>query len=325
MRFAARGSGGIEETPMDPHTPWQDRARELAQAIRLRVFRFVMANGGGYLSQACSSAELFATLYTKVMRLGPSTAPMVPRPYAGPPGRANPGYTTGAGYNGPRGVAYDRFIFSPSHYALVLYATLVETGRMAEEGLAQFNTDGSTVEMIGAEHSPGCETSTGSLGQGISHAGGIAMARRIRGESGRVWALLTDGEFQEGQLWEAVQAMVHYRLDNVGVYVDVNGQQCDGAIRAVMTTEPIGARLAAFGARVEEVDGHDVEALARPAGLAPDGRPLFVLARTDPCRGIPLLEARRPKLHYLRFSSDEERQQYQATLEGMLAASGARS
>jgi transketolase len=140
-----------------------------------------------------------------------------------------------------------------------------------------------------------------------------------------VWAFITDGEFQEGQLWEAVQAMAHFRLDNLGVYVDVNGQQCDGAVTSVMTTEPLGARLRAFGARVEEVDGHDVEALARPAELAPDGRPLFVLARTDPCRGVALLAKRRPKLHYLRFTSDEERREYQALLDEMTSAAEAGS
>lgn len=296
---------------------WQEQTRRTAQAIRLRVFDFVMKNGGGYLSQACSSAELFATLYLKVMRLGPSIAPMLPLPYSGPPGPTNPHYISGAGYNGAKIPQYDRFIFSPSHYALVHYAALVEVGRMSEDGLYQFNQDGSTVEMIGAEHSPGGEVTSGSLGQALSQAGGIAMARRRKHEPGRVWVFMTDGEFQEGQVWEAVQALAHYRLDNVGIYVDVNAQQCDGAIDSVMTTEPLAAKLVAFGARVVEVDGHDVTALAAPAMLSPDGRPLFVLSRSDSCRGIPKLAERKPFLHYLRFKNAQEQKEYQILLEQM--------
>ena len=296
---------------------WQPQVNRAAQSIRLRVFAFVMHNGGGYLSQACSAAELFATLYLKIMHLSPSIAPMLPLPYAGPPGPLNPQYSTGAGYNGRKGAKYDRFIFSPSHYALVHYATLVEVGRMAKKGLYQFNQDGSTVEMIGAEHSPGGEVTSGSLGQALSQAGGIAMARRLKGESGRVWVLMTDGEFQEGQVWEAVQTLSHYRLDNIGVYVDVNAQQCDGEIGAIMSIEPLAAKLTAFGARAIEVDGHDVDALAAPAALPPDGRPLFVLSRSNPCHGIPKLAERRPSLHYLRFKNDAERQEYQTLLEQM--------
>jgi transketolase len=296
---------------------WQEQTQRIADRIRLRVFDFVMQNGGGYLSQACSSAELFATLYSKIMRLGPSIAPMLPPPYVGSPSATNSNYVTGAGYNGAFSPEYDRFIFSPSHYALVHYATLVEVGRMSAEGLYEFNQDGSSVEMIGAEHSPGGEVTSGSLGQALSQAGGIAMARRRKGELGRVWVFMTDGEFQEGQVWEAVQALSHYRLDNIGVYVDVNAQQCDGAINSVMTIEPLAAKLSAFGARTIKVDGHNIEALAAPAMLPPNGQPLFVLSYSDSCRGIPKLVERKPYLHYLRFKNDTERQEYQMELERM--------
>lgn len=290
---------------------WVDEVRSVANNIRLRVFDHVMKNNGGYLSQACSSAEIFATLYTRIMNLGPSEGPPVPPPFAGVPGPDNPTYATGGIYNGPQRPDLDRFIFSPSHYALVLYATLIETGRMAPEALEQFNQDGSTVEMIAAEHSPGAETTTGSLGQGISQAGGIALARKLRGDTGRVWVFMTDGEFQEGQVWEAFATMAYYKLDNIGIYVDVNGQQCDGAMEDVMTIEPLDQRLEAFGQRVFRVNGHDPEALAAPAALAPDGRPLVVLAMTNPVCGIDLMSERAPKLHYLRFTSEEERRAYQ--------------
>ena len=298
-----------------PSTVATEDLGAVAHRIRRRVFEHVMRNGGGYLSQACSSAEMFAALYGRILKLGPSQAPLHPVPFPGVPSAANPDYVSGGAYNGPHSPEYDRFVFSPAHYALVLYTALIEFGRLAPEALEDFNRDGSTVEMIGAEHSPGVETTTGSLAQAISQAGGIALGRRLKGEPGRVWVMMSDGEFQEGQVWEAVQALVHYRLDNVAVIADVNGQQCDGAMDDVMTVGSLAAKLHAFGARVFEVDGHDIDALAAPAELPPDGRPLFVLARTDPARGVPLMRERAPNLHYLRFASDLERARYQAAFD----------
>jgi transketolase len=289
---------------------WIKEVQRTAQRVRLRVLDHVLRNNGGYMSQACSSAEVLATLYLKIMNLGASLAPPIPLPFAGVPAADNPRAFTGAGYNGPQAAHLDRFIFSPAHYALVLYSVLIETGRLAPEALAQFNQDGSTVEMIGAEHSPGCEVTSGSLAQAISQAAGIALARQRRGDSGKVWVFMSDGEFQEGQTWEAFEILRFYHLDNVGVYVDVNGQQCDGRMVNVLDLEPLADKLAAFGARVCNVDGHDVEALAAPAACRSPGRPLVVLARTDPCRGLDVLRSRAPKLHYLRFVSTAERDTY---------------
>jgi len=294
---------------------WQDEARRVAQGIRRRVLDHTVKNNGGYLSQACSAAEILATLYVKVMHLGRVPSPLCPKPFPGVPGPRNRRYSTGAAFNGPKGPRYDRFFLSPSQYALVHYAALVELGRMVPEGLEEFNRDGGTVEMIGAEHSPGGEVMSGSLGQGLSQAAGIALARKLRGEPGRVWVFMSDGEFQVGQTWEAIQAMAFHHIDHLGIYVDINGQQCDGRMEKVMNVEPLEARLAAFGARVFRVNGHDVAALAAPAELRPDGRPLVVLADTDPCRGVDLLRARAPKLHYLRFKSEEQRQAYRQLLE----------
>jgi len=197
---------------------------------------------------------------------------------------------------------------------MALYATLIEVGRMSSDALSEFAHDGSTVEMIGAEHSPGLELTGGSLGQTISQVGGIALGRRLRGETGRNWVFMSDGEFQSGQTWEAVQALSFHRLDSIGVYVDVNGQQCDGLTCEVMNIEPLQRRLEAFGARVSRVNGHDLEALAAPSRLPPDGRPLFVLAYTDSCACMPILESRRPKLHYVRFKSEEERRSFSSFL-----------
>lgn len=290
-----------------------------ADAVRRRVLEHTLSNNGGYLSQACSSADILATLYLRVMELGPSTSPLIPRQFAGVPGRDNPDAFTGAGYNGARAPELDRFIFSPVHYALVLYALLIELGRLGPDALERFNTDGSTVELIGAEHSPGHEVTAGSLSQALSQAGGIALARRLRRETGRVWVFMSDGEFQEGQTWEAFAALAHHRIGNLGVYIDANAQQCDGAMADVMCIEPLADRLRAFGAEVHEVDGHDSEALAAPAlaRLTADSshQPLAVIARTDPCRGIELLRERAPKLHYLRFRTTAEQDAYEDLLE----------
>src|SRR5258708_16558237 len=156
------------------------------------------------------------------MQLGPSLAPMTPLSFPGVPSAHNADFFNGSLYNGAHAPHLDRFFFSPAHYALVLYATLIEMGRMDAQGLEQFNQDGSTVEMIGAEHSPGMETTTGSLAQCLSQAGGVALARKLKGETGRVWVMMSDGELQEGQTWEAFAALAFYKLDNVGVYMDVN-------------------------------------------------------------------------------------------------------
>lgn len=128
---------------------------------------------------------------------------------------------------------------------------------------------------------------------------------------------MSDGEFCEGQTWEAVAALAFHRLDNIGIYVDVNGQCCDGELETVMSPEPLAARLQAFGAQVCEVDGHDVKKLASAAESPRQGKPLFVLARTDPCRGLELLRKRSPKLHYLRFKTEGERREYELALKNL--------
>lgn len=289
-------------------------AADVAFGIRRRVLEHTIANNGGYLSQACSSAELLATMYTTIMKLGPSVGPPVPGPFVGTPGRGVEA-TSGAAYNGARHPDHDRLFFSPAHYALVLYATLIEVGRLDESALDHFNRDGGTVEMIGAEHSPGFETTTGSLAQALSHAGGVALARRMRGESGHVWVFMSDGELQEGQTWEAVATLHHHGIDNLTAVIDVNGQQCDGPMDMVMSVEPIAERLRAFGATAHDIDGHDSEALIAACGDRRPGHPTFVIARTDPTRGMPLLEQRAPFLHYVRFTSADERETYRKAFE----------
>lgn len=297
---------------------WRGLTQGVADGVRRRVFEHVLRNGEGYLSQACSAAEILAMLYVRTLRLAPLAEPLRPGPFLGVPGPGNPAYVTGAVYHGPPGPDLDRFIFSPAQYALALYATLIEVGRLAPDGLDDFNRDGGTVEMIGAEHSPGIETTTGSLAQALSQAAGIALARKRRGDTGRVWVMMSDGEFEEGQTWEALAAAVFHGIDNLRVIVDANGQQCDGRITTVAHLEPLPERIRSFGVTCDEVDGHDLDALDE-AMRRETGRPHVVIARTDPVRGIPILAEKTPLLHTLRFTSVEERQRYQAAYDAMTA------
>lgn len=302
-------------------TAWVDRCQRLADGIRRRALRHTIDHGG-YLSQACSSAEIFGLLYGHQMNLGPSLGPEIPPPYEGW-SEARDERVPGMVYNGGRAPDTDRFFLSPTHYALVVYAALIEAGRMGPSALDQFNTDGSRVEMIGGERSPGHEVNGGSFGQAISQAAGVAWARRLAGDTGRVWVFLGDGELQEGQTWEAVQSIAHQRLDNMTVVVDVNGQQCDGLTEDVMNLEPLADKFTAFGWQAIEVDGHDIEAMSRACETDHEGRPLIVLAYTSPFQGIPLLEERYPFLHYVRFRSEDERDRFRGALEELGSPGGA--
>lgn len=299
---------------MPKNISYLENIKDTAKGIRKRVLEHTINNNGGYLSQACSSAEIFASLYLKIMKIGSLDEPIMPETFKGVPSINNP-YSTGAIFNGDKTQSNDRFVLSPAQYALVLYALLVEVGRMHPDGMLEFNKDGSTVEMIGAEHSPGMEVMTGSLGQGLSQAAGIAMARKLKGETGKVWVFMSDGEWQSGQNWEAIQAASYHKLDNLKIIVDVNAQQCDGAISSVMTIEPFNKRLESFGAMVFSVNGHDIETLCEVATSKTENRPLVILANTDPAKGIEVLKSRAPKLHYVRFSNEKERELYKQSLE----------
>lgn len=280
---------------------------DVALGIRRRVFEHTILNNGGYLSQACSAAEQLAWLYNEELQLGAPTLPMVPKPFGGVPSASNPTYHTGAGYNGPALPDLDRLFIAPAHYALVAYATLIEVGRMAPEGLEMFNQDGSSVEMIGAEHSPGMEVHNGTLGIGLSTGAGLAWGRKRRGETGRTWVFMSDGEVQEGQTWEAVQAAAFHGIDNLMAIMDVNDQQCDGAMSSVMEVGDIRAKFRNFGAACVEIDGHDLTAMRDAVREPHAGKPLIILARTNPFHTMPILEERFPRLHYVRFKSEDER------------------
>ena len=295
---------------------WIADCQIIANAIRRRVLSHTVKHGG-YLSQACSAAEAFSYLYAKGMNLGPSKGPLLPPPFSGSPSIKNREQKSGMLYNGERHPDKDRFFLSPTHYALTLYAALIESGRLGERSLDQFNVDGSTVEMIGGEHSPGHETNGGSFGQTISQAAGVAWARRKKGDKGSVWIFLSDGECQEGQTWEAIMTMSFYRLDNIKIIVDANGQQVDGRTDEVMALRDLEAKFKAFGANSMTIDGHDLKALHKAFAKPHLDKPLVVIANTEPYRGINLLKDRYPNLHYVRFKSEEERENYAKALDNM--------
>jgi transketolase len=288
----------------------------IALGIRRRVFLHTMRHNGGYLSQACSAAESLALLYNEFLHLGAPTLPGMPLPFRGVPSADNPDAFTGAGYHGAFSPDYDRFIVSPAHYALVIYSALIETGRMDENALDHFNRDGSSVEMIGAEHSPGMEVTTGSLAQGLSMAAGIAWARKRKGEQGKVWVYMSDGEFQEGQTWETLAAISYHQIDNLRVIVDVNRQQCDGAMSSVLDLGDLPARVASFGITTHAINGHDLDAFRNAAASTEPGKALMILANTSPYQGMDFLKRRFPRLHYVRFKSPAERQEMLYAIAG---------
>ncbi len=290
--------------------------QKAAHNIRRHLLKLTIERGGCYLGQACSSAEILSTLYMRILNLGPSQGPVVPGAFPGVPTPDNMNYLKGSSYHGDPSADFDRFFVSPAHYASAVYAALVECGRLSEDAMEKFNVDGWSMEMIGAEHSPGFETTAGSLGQTISIAAGTAHSKKLKNERGRVFVFKSDGEFQEGQTWEALQAASFYGLDNLVVYVDVNGQQVEGYTKDVMNIEPLASRCEAFGARVVKVDGHDIEALTEAAKPQNDGKPLVVLAYTSATQGIPLLEERKPFLHFVRLTA-EEIHRYQAFYDQM--------
>lgn len=292
---------------------------QIAHGIRLRVFEHVLRHGEGYLSQALSSAEIFALLYGGVLRLGPVDGPTTPAPFAGVPGHENTHYRSGDRFNGTPAPDRDRLVFSPAHYALVLYSALIEVGRLDADALSAFNQDGSSLEMIGAEHSPGVATTTGSLAQALSQAAGIAIARRMRGETGITWVMMSDGEFQEGQTWEALSFASFHGLDHLRAVVDANGQQCDGEMCDVGEIEPLADRVRAFGWDTREVDGHDIDAM-HDAMTEHSDRPVLVIARTNPTQGVPIFQDKAPLLHTLRFASEEEKSRFEDAYREMAKA-----
>ena len=187
----------------------------------------------------------------------------------------------------------DRFVMSKGHCSPALYPVLAMRGFFPEEELKMFRRiDGHMSGHVEMKHVPGVDMSTGSLGQGISTAVGMALAGKIGNKDYRVYSILGDGEVAEGQVWEAFMAANKYHLDNLCAIVDVNGLQIDGATKDVMPTEPLDEKFRSFGAHVITIDGHDFDAIlaAFAEAKATKGQPTVILAKTVKGKGVSYME-----------------------------------
>jgi transketolase len=192
----------------------------------------------------------------------------------------------------------DVFVLSKGHSAGALYVTLWTLGHIDEEHLRTFHQDGS--KLAGhpvAGWQPRISFSTGSLGHGQGLAAGVALGKKIANSRGRVFCLLSDGEWEEGSNWESLLFVAHHQLVNLTLLIDANGLQGFGTTAEVASLEPLAEKIRAFGIHVEEIDGHDLQALESALSITP-GRPLAVLLRTVKGKGVSFME-NAMEWHYL--------------------------
>lgn len=259
-----------------------------ARRLRRHVVRMVAPIGEGYVGQGLGAADIMAALYFNEMAYDPED---------------------------PAWEGRDRFLLSPAHYGVALFAALAERGALPVQELAQYGVDGSPLEIIASERLPGVEATLGSLGMGLSVGVGMGLSLRRGGSSSRVYVLIGDGELQEGETWEAAMSAAAFRLSNVCAIVDVNDMQVDGATTAVLNMGDLAAKWSAFGWSAIELDGHDLDALiaAFAAARLNADSPTVLLARTQPGRGVAALEGR--KAHFAKLPPDVAAQAL-AELEG---------
>jgi len=243
-------------------TDLEEKARQLRAAILRMLHRSQSGHTGGSLS----AIDMIAALYFAKMRHNPAD---------------------------PSWEGRDRFVLCKGHAAPAQYVALAYAGYFPKEDLMMLRRLGSHLQgHPDSKSTPGVEVCTGSLGQGLSMANGMAMGLKLDGKENRVYALLGDGELQEGQVWEAAMAAAHYRLDNLCALVDANGLQIDGDVAKVMNVAPIAEKFRAFGWHALEIDGHDmgaiVEALERAETA--EGHPTVIVAHTVKGKGVPFFE-----------------------------------
>jgi transketolase len=217
-----------------------------------------------HIGSCLSIADLLAVLYGTVLRLDPTTPSWPDR---------------------------DRFLLSKGHAAAIAYAALAERGFFPHVWLDSYCDDGSALSgHINHRNVPGVEASTGSLGHGLSIGCGMALAGRNDGRNYRVFVLLSDGECDEGSTWEAVLFAGHHKLENLTAIVDYNGLQSLGFVKDVIDLEPFAAKWRSFGWHVQEIDGHDHDALVRALGAPSRAAPTAVIARTVKGKGVSFME-----------------------------------
>ena len=234
--------------------------------VRMGIVESTHAAKCGHPGGSLSAADLFTYLYCKEMNVDPTN---------------------------PKWEDRDRFVLSKGHTAPGLYAALALRGFFPVEDLLTLRKASSYLQGHPNMNSvPGVDMSTGSLGQGISTACGMALAAKVKGKDYRVYTLLGDGEIQEGQVWEACMFASHYKLDNLCVIIDNNGLQIDGDVAKVMSPYPIANKLEAFGFHTQAIDGHDMEAIenALNAAKAVKGKPSAIVMKTVKGKGVSFME-----------------------------------
>ena len=240
--------------------------QKTANEIRKGIVSGVHAAKAGHPGGSLSAADIFTYLYFEEMNVDPKN---------------------------PKDPDRDRFVLSKGHTAPGLYAALAEKGYFPKEDLLTLRHLGSYLQgHPDMKHIPGVDMSSGSLGQGISAAVGMALGAKLQNKAFRVYTLLGDGEIQEGQVWEAAMYAAHYKLDHLTAFVDNNGLQIDGPITEVMSSLPIGEKFQAFGWHVIETDGHDMEKLHEAIEEAKtiSGKPTMIVMKTVKGKGVPEIE-----------------------------------
>jgi transketolase len=265
----------------------------LATRLRIHCVKMLTQSGSGHLDSSLSCADVVAALYGRIMRFDPARPDWPER---------------------------DRFVLAKGHAAPIQYAALAEFGFFPAGDLMTLRQVDSHLQghpdML---RTPGVEVSTGSLGQGLSMSVGIALALKLDGSDARVFAVLSDGDCQEGQTWEAATAAPHYELPNITAIVDYNHLQTDGTTEQVMDVGDVRAKFAAFGWETYEIDGHDmariVELLEQTRSTP---RPVAVVCQTHKGRGVSFME-NTFGYHGKAAGTDDEAARALAELEGTLA------
>ncbi|OHV16394.1 transketolase [Methylorubrum extorquens] len=266
------------------------------RAYRIRRHALLMGEvqGQGYIAQALGISDVLAVSYFHAMTYRPDD---------------------------PEWEGRDRFLLSIGHYAIALYAALIEAGIIPEDELGTYGSDDSRLPMSGmAAYTPGMEITGGSLGHGLGIAVGMALGLKRKASAAFVYNLFSDGELDEGSTWEAAMSAASFGLDNLIGIVDVNGMQADGPSRGVLNFEPLAPKFEAFGWFVQRVDGNDIDALVKAFDAArshPERCPSIIICDTKMAKGVPFLEARE-RNHFLRVEADEWRQALAVLDEGRL-------
>ena len=265
-----------------------------AAKARLLILEGVHAAASGHPGGSLSCVDALTTLYFDEMNIDPAD---------------------------PRKPDRDRFVLSKGHCAPALYSVLALRGFFPTDDIKLLRSIKAHLsghpDMV---HVPGVDMSTGSLGQGVSTAVGMALAAKYRGDSYRTYTILGDGEMAEGQVWEAIMAAAKWKLDNLCAFVDVNGLQIDGRTADVMPTEPLDAKFEAFGWNVLKIDGHDYDAIkgALSSARACKGKPTVILMDTVKGKGVSYMENQAG--WHGKAPNDEQYAQAVAELNAQLAA-----